>query len=361
MNGAASVQFINSYPPPTAIWRTARLMSEAAGPGARLATICLGALDFSRLDRSQYQVYGDLRGPTSIRTALNYAIPWWTTDGLTQSCRDTLSAGGVVHYTAEDIPPWIHGPRVVANIHGNPLATLETDRFYTFGRGYRFAVRRNLRRYSRCVRAIVHTNYVRDGLRAWGYEGPIDLVPPAVDPSFRPISNRETVRRTLGLPTGQKLVLSISTAERRKNLAVIPRVLDALPSDFRLVRVGPSVRGAITLDHLSDASIADLYGAADVLLFPTLEEGFGMPVIEAFASGLPVVASDIPVLREVAGDAAILAPPEDAPALARACVRAIAEREHFVPLGTRRAEEFSLNRMRVRLSEFYRGLRVRQN
>jgi glycosyltransferase involved in cell wall biosynthesis len=75
----------------------------------------------------------------------------------------------------------------------------------------------------------------------------------------------------------------------------------------------PTSLGRVTPERLSD-----LYASARYLVFPSHYEGFGLPVVEAQAHGLPVIASDIPVLREVAGDGAIFVPEGDHLALARA-------------------------------------------
>jgi len=68
------------------------------------------------------------------------------------------------------------------------------------------------------------------------------------------------------------------------------------------------------LGYVDEAALASLYRGARLFVFPSRYEGFGLPVLEAFAAGLPVVASDLPVLRELAGDAVLYAPPLDAEA-----------------------------------------------
>jgi len=104
-----------------------------------------------------------------------------------------------------------------------------------------------------------------------------------------------------------------------------------------------------------DALMADLYSASDLLLFPTLEEGFGYPVIEAFASGLPVVASDIEVMREVSAGAALLADPEDPAALAASCRTAVERSDELRQGGFERVEEYRFERFVARLAHFYAG------
>ena len=77
--------------------------------------------------------------------------------------------------------------------------------------------------------------------------------------------------------------------------------------------LAPGVRFA---GHVTDAQLAELYRGAAVVCVPSRAEGFGLPLLEAMAAGAPVVASDLPALREVGGDAVRFVPPGDAGALA---------------------------------------------
>lgn len=98
------------------------------------------------------------------------------------------------------------------------------------------------------------------------------------------------------------------------------------------------------LDYIPDGELAMLYHAADVLAMPSLYEGFGIPVLEAMASGTPVVCSDGGSLPEVAGDAAVIVPVGDTDALSRAMVRVTADaqlREVLIAKGLERARSFS--------------------
>lgn len=301
----------------------------------------------------QSSVFGLHVRSSRISSLLNFAFAEVTLRGLTSKFRRLQKIGGVVQYLAEDIRPWYKSGKLGVVIHGNPMATIETEKFYSFNVGYRIAVSRNLRSFGRIATALVQSNYVREGLEEYGYDGPIKVVSPAVDPLFKPSLDKLKTRMRFNLPADRKLVLSISTNERRKNLRIVPQVLDRLPSEYRLVRIGSSVRGAITLSNLSDQDAAEVYSACDVLLFPTLEEGFGLPAIEAFASGLPVVASDIDVMKEVCGNAALLNDPTDPQVLARSCQLASADREDLVKRGLRRAQDFSLENLSLGLTSFF--------
>src|SRR5205814_9583793 len=101
----------------------------------------------------------------------------------------------------------------------------------------------------------------------------------------------------------------------------------------QLEQAGADLRGYVPRDEL-----AELYRGAACLVFPSRYEGFGLPVVEAMASGTPVVAAPDAALREVAGDAAVFAEPG---ALADGVRRALAERERLVAAGLERARRFT--------------------
>jgi glycosyltransferase involved in cell wall biosynthesis len=98
------------------------------------------------------------------------------------------------------------------------------------------------------------------------------------------------------------------------------------------------------LGYVDDATLARLYRGARCVAYVSLYEGFGLPVLEAMRSGTPVVASDIPALREVAGDAAVFVDPLDVSAIARGLRQAIAIRDELREAGLLRAAAFSWSR-----------------
>ena len=153
-------------------------------------------------------------------------------------------------------------------------------------------------------------------------------------------------------------VLAVGTLEPRKNLARLVEAFVSLPGSVRnglkLVLAGGRGWSGAELDELTrghadvvrvvgfvpDSDLPSLYAEAVAFAYPSLEEGFGLPVVEAMAAGTPVLTSDRSALREVGEGAALLVDPTDTEAIADGLCRLLAddgERERLVPLGRARA------------------------
>ena len=166
----------------------------------------------------------------------------------------------------------------------------------------------------------------------------IDVVPPGIDERFRQVpQEREVadVARRYGLSA--PFMLAVGNHEPKKNLA---RVVDAFRAlrergtiDGELVVTGGGGWGNVLagreqtpglrlLPYIPADDLAQLYRAARLLAFPSLAEGFGLPVIEAMATGLPVVASDVPALLESDPDAAVRVEPTSVDSIADGLERA---------------------------------------
>jgi glycosyltransferase involved in cell wall biosynthesis len=185
-------------------------------------------------------------------------------------------------------------------------------------------------------------------------------VAPVFSPLADPLADNEASQLLAG-HSGVKL-LQVGTSIPRKRLDVLLRtfagVKKAVP-DAALVRVGgplsPGLQSLagdlgighaiVTLPFLSDRVLASVYRKCGLLVMPSDREGFGLPLLEAMACGLPVVASDIPVLREIGGEAVVYAEAGNVDAFVNAVLRLVRERpavtEQCRGKGLARVEKFS--------------------
>jgi glycosyltransferase involved in cell wall biosynthesis len=144
-------------------------------------------------------------------------------------------------------------------------------------------------------------------------------------------------------------VLAVGAGEPRKNLG--PAEVAARLAGIELRSVG--FQGS--LGFVDDEQLAQLYRGAKALVFPSLFEGFGIPVVEAMASGTPAVVSSHPSLDEASGDAAVRVDPSDPEAIAAGIRRAIAERDSLVPRGLAHAAKFTWRACGEAMLRVYEG------
>jgi alpha-1,3-rhamnosyl/mannosyltransferase len=206
----------------------------------------------------------------------------------------------------------------------------------------------------------------------------IDVVSPGVSPMFRPMDAPDAApvlaRHRLA---DLGYILAVSTIEPRKNfdrlLAAHARLPPALRARTTLVIAGGRGWGRALdddraaqaqrdgslrlLGHVPDVELVALYARAAVVAYPSLYEGFGLPVLEAMACGAPVVTSDSTALRDTAGDAALLVDPLDTDAIAAALRRVLEDADLAAGLrarGTAHAARFTWERMATGMLESWR-------
>jgi glycosyltransferase involved in cell wall biosynthesis len=222
----------------------------------------------------------------------------------------------------------------------------------------------SLRRAARVITGSEHTK--RDMVGRYGLpEEKVVVTYYAADHAFRPILDRQriaAIKAKYGITTD--FILFLGSLQPRKNLlrlieaftllheggALAHKLVIAGPALWRESEVYDRVRkygleeDVVFTDYVPHEDMPLLYNAADLFVFPSLYEGFGLPPLEAMACGTPVVASNISSLPEVLGDAAILVDPYDVQQLARAMHDVLSSgdlRQEMAAKGLERARRFS--------------------
>jgi glycosyltransferase involved in cell wall biosynthesis len=242
------------------------------------------------------------------------------------------------------------------------VVTLHDTTFFrqrTFGWSTTFAMQQIVRRGSRHASALITaTEASRDEICQVLHLNPDDFViaPHGAGrlPDIEPTPERE-VRERLDL-VDRQVILSVGAKRPHKNQIVLVQALPELEHEMVLVLAGheepyddelraEASRLRMTervrfAGYVPDADLEALWRLSGCMAFPTLGEGFGLPLVEALQRGVPVAASDIPVLREVGADAAEYFDPHDPADVANTIADAF-DNERLRDDGPARAERFS--------------------
>jgi glycosyltransferase involved in cell wall biosynthesis len=311
------------------------------------------------------------RPPVEVPASIRTLYPRWdlvSRPALPSSLADV----DIVHATnPAAVPPAGSGQRLVVTVHD-----LAFDRFpHTFPREWRWLYRAGLRAATRRADAILTpSRATADALLERTSFDPArvhvtPLAPSLVAGGSAPDATVERLR----LP--RPYVLNVGTIEPRKNLLLLVRAFRRLAADglpHTLVLAGPpgwkpqGLRRELSVDApgtivrtnlLSEAELDAVYRCADAFVYPSLYEGFGLPVLEAMSRGVPCVVSTASSLPEVAGDAALGIDPTDQEGLADAIERVLTDRDLADDLarrGRERAAGFSWDRTARDTLDVYR-------
>ena len=265
----------------------------------------------------------------------------------------------IIHITSQTMKPIFNNKKMVVTIHD----------IIPFNRNVAYSqvleklkdayMRSYVRQYLTYDNIITVSNHVKNQIVTQFNinENKISVISPYITDNFFPMHNKNLLRKELGLPVNKKLILSVSSDAPRKNLAMVKSVMAKLDNSYQLVRIGSHVGDSITFNNVDDEKINKIYNASDMLLFPTLEEGFGYPVVEAFKTGLPVLSSNIDIIKEVSDGAALLVNPIDLHEVIEAVYSILEKKDYYITRGYERAKYYSPENIRKKLLSYYKTIK----
>lgn len=264
--------------------------------------------------------------------------------------KEKLPSGGIIHYASQSLVPFNLSFNEVSTIHD----LMAINPRYKNPNMYIKIMKKALNRLEKLRNIITDSAYVRKQLIEYGFSGEIEIIYPPVQDSFKKLTlDKNSLRKKLGLPLDKKLVLNVSTSRPWKNLKAVEETMNLLGEEYRLVRVGEPFQSSYSFNKISDKDLNEIYNSCDVMLFPSIDEGFGYPIAESFSVGLPVVCSDIEVFRETAINAAILCEPRPLE-LKKSIIEALASSEELSKKGLAIAPKYSYETFEARIKSYYK-------
>jgi glycosyltransferase involved in cell wall biosynthesis len=229
----------------------------------------------------------------------------------------------VLHFTDWMVPPQRHGVRATMIHDLGPLRFPEK----LHSRTVRMHTRTAAEALS-CDVVFVNSEFTATDVaeRAGVPRERIRVAYPGVDEAFRPDGPRRE---------GRPYAFTTATADWRKNLETVRAAWQSLERELELDLVALGALG-----YVPHEGLPELYRGASVFVYPSRFEGFGIPVIEAMACGVPCVVSSHPSLDEASGNAAVRVDPESAEAVAEGVREALGRRDELVPRGLEHARRF---------------------
>lgn len=310
-----------------------------------------------------------LSGAARVRGPRKYVYRRWETG----SGPVPDGGGQLIHAPSLAIPPSGSKP-LVATVHDLAFVT-HPDTFPERGRIFH---ERMLSRLNECDRVIVPSKATADVLARVQPHPNVEVVPMGVD--LEPLDGTRIAQLLGEMNVGPRFVLWLGTVEPRKNPeGVIRGFASALRQrngdDIKLVLAGPpgwwqdDLAEFVEKNGLTDrlvrvpapnhAQKVALFSAAQVFLYPSLAEGFGLPILEAMACGTPVVTSNRSSMPEVAGSAALLVDPTSDEAIGGAIARILDDDQTAADLrrlGFERARKFTWKRTAELTAAVYAGV-----
>ena len=288
--------------------------------------------------------------PSRASEAVARAFPQLFFRNLIKQIRGRRKEGLVLHYSYNLLPYIGHTHDDIVTIHD----MLFLGRYSRDGFIKSEYSRRLLSKYMSFRNIITVSEYTKNGLQALGCETDIEVIHPPYPGYFNRVNDRLLARKSLGLPLDKILILSPSNNKPWKNLANVSKAMKELGEEYLLVRIGDDIGTGISFSNVDPGMLNMIYNSCDLLLFPSLEEGFGFPVVEAMKVGIPAVVSDIEIFHEVGGNAVCYVDPNNVASIVDGVKNALDQKEQFSKLGMERSKEFSQDIFEKKLYSYYR-------
>jgi len=282
---------------------------------------------------------------------------WWPL-GLSLYCRRASFA--LFHGTNFDLPYWTTSPRVLT-IHDLSLLLLPRTHEERLVRRARRVLPLMVRKATVIITpSETVKREVCEHLKV--SEDKVFAIPEAARACFYPAPSSETEAVLQRLGIKPEFILFVGTVEPRKNLLTLARAFERIPQiqlviagqkgwlsdDLMAFLNGSDIHDRVLFTgHLSDDDLRALYSSCRVFVYPSLYEGFGLPLLEAMSCGAPVVTSNVGSILETVGTAARLISPTNIDDLAQAIttlLNAPREREHLSSAGLEHVKNFSWER-----------------
>lgn len=282
------------------------------------------------------------------------------------------------HGLSNELPRGIHKTRIPSLVTIHDLIFLRYPKFYKFFDRliYRYKVKYACKA---ATKIIAISEQTKADIVEFTSTNPdkIEVIHQAISPLFFEKVDTTKIKERYRLP--DQFILAVGTIEERKNQLSILKALQAKNLDIPLVMIGNPTsycndihkyvaskniqKRVMFLKNIPEKDLAGFYQLATLSVYISVFEGFGLPVIEAMASGCPVITSNVSCLPETAGDAAILCSPDNLEELADSISKIIDDsqfREQLVEKGKQRADEFQAKEHAKKLHALYTELVIKK-
>jgi len=277
------------------------------------------------------------------------------------------------------VPPTIN-KNIIITIHDLAFIRYPQFNFDWFIKKYTKLVRKNALRAKRIIADSLSTK--NDIVRFFKINpDKIDVIYLAAESSFKKLNdNEKDINSLIKHGIDRKYILSVGTIEPRKNFITLIKVFNLIKeneaaANLKLVIAGrtgwksedtyaerersPYRKDILFTGRIPDSELIQIYNQAEIFVYPSIFEGFGLPPLEAMSCGLPIIASDTSSLKEVVGDSGILVKPENEYELARNILDVLRNKELKEKLTKKsllKAKKFSWQKTATRTLEIYKSL-----